>query len=116
MMNRNRMTKIKKSKTMNNWEKLKNLNANMKFAMLSTNKFYQDLLNSIWELLVLWTSKILLKSVKLMVRMRKMLKMKPINQRYIFFYFRKSQSLRKEKEVTALNSDIYKRIDHIYSK
>ena len=98
MMNRNRMTKIKKSKTMNNWEKLKNLNANMKFAMLSTNKFYQDLLNSIWELLVLWTSKIWLNSDKVLRKRMKNKKKKETKRRNL--------SQRREKEATAPKNDL----------
>lgn len=97
-MNRNRMTKIKKSKTMNNWEKLKNLNANMKFAMLSTNKFYQDLLNSIWELLVLWTSKIWLNSDKVLRKRMKNKKKKETKRRNL--------SQRREKEATAPKNDL----------
>lgn len=92
------MTKIKKSKTMNNWEKLKNLNANMKFAMLSTNKFYQDLLNSIWELLVLWTSKIWLNSDKVLRKRMKNKKKKETKRRNL--------SQRREKEATAPKNDL----------
>lgn len=97
-MNRNRMTKIKKSKKTNNWEKLKNLNANMKFAMLSTNKFYQDLLNSIWELLVLWTSKIWLNSDKVLRKRMKNKKKKETKRRNL--------SQRREKEATAPKNDL----------
>lgn len=92
------MTKIKKSKTMNNWEKLKNLNANMKFAMLSTNKFYQDLLNSIWELLVLWISKIWLNSDKVLRKRMKNKKKKETKER-------RNLSQRREKEATAPKND-----------
>lgn len=83
---------------MNNWEKLKNLNANMKFAMLSTNKFYQDLLNSIWELLVLWTSKIWLNSDKVLRKRMKNKKKKETKRRNL--------SQRREKEATAPKNDL----------
>jgi len=66
--------------------KLKNLNVNMKFVMQFMNKYYQDLLSFISELLELWTLKTctifkeqFLKKMKKIKRMKMLLLVKNQN-------------------------------------
>lgn len=89
---------IKNKRKKNNQEKSKNFNANTKFVMLFMNKFYQNLLNIIQELLELWTFKIQLKLEKVM----KNKKMKNNKLEKI----KRNQNLKREKEATVQKNDL----------
>lgn len=89
---------IRNKRMKSNWVKSKNFNANMKFAMLFMNKFYQDLLNIIQELLELWTFKIQLKLEKAM-KNKKMMNNK-------LEKIKRNQNLRREREVTVQKNDL----------